>query len=419
MLAAGQTTDGNLRCVDASTGADTRLDAAIDGCAGMPPVAHPVNNIQALTVSPNGVWLAAGSHHQPRIQIWNLNTLERHVIVPEPANPIPIYSLNFTQDSRWLVVAAAKDTTESRHIVYEVGTWQKHGFRPTAFSPGAPIMFRNQNRMVAMTGPNEVQISDIESGRVLTSIHSANSRFNLPTALLRNDTVLALISGSTTDDIVLWDLGTIDRSLHELGLTWDLNLQTNSPRRSDRKPITLKVDDGRMADRNLQRDRLKKIMMQAERLTIARKFDEAVAIICFESDLSLVTPRQLNIVAWSLVARSDCTIDQAICARRLSEQAVALEANNSALWNTMGVACYRSQAYSQAIESLEKSELLKPGTYFADNAFFLAMSHWQLCEHGSARKWLVDAIAALDKMPSPSDELRRFRKEAEELVRPE
>ena len=67
---------------------------------------------------------------------------------------------------------------------------------------------------------------------------------------------------------------------------------------------------------------------------------------------------------------------------------------------------------------LQTSEL-KPGTYFADNAFFLAMSHWQLGEHGSARIWLADAIAALDKMPSPSDELRRFRKEAEELVRPE
>ena len=376
-------------------------------------------NNRSLAVSPNGEWLAAGSHHQPTIQIWNLATLELHEIIPEPANPTPSYTVNFSPDSRWLVVSVAKGVTESGHLVYETGTWKRHSFRPTTLSPGLPIMFRNLNRLVAMTGPNEVQISDIESGCVLSSIHSSEARFNIPIAMIRDNSVLAMISGWGADDILLWDFRSINQTLTELGLPMDLDLPSASVVHADHKPITLTVDDGGMVERNRVRAFVSKELARAESLAVAGKFDEAVQRVQPLQDFQSVDHLQLNSIAWALVTHSQCHPDHAACAVRLAEQVLAIQPNESAYWNTMGVARYRNKEYQKAIEALEKSESLAPGKYFVDNAIFLAMSQWQLGNHTVARKWLSDAIEVFDKQSSPTDELQRFRRDAESLVTPE
>ena len=387
-----------------------------NACVRLPAL---YKNIQNLAVSPNGEWLAAGSHHQPTIQIWNLSTLQRHEIIPEPSNPTPGYTVNFSPDSRWLVVAVRKEITESGHLVYETGTWKRHSFRPTTFTPGLPIMFRDLNRLAAMTGPHEVQISDVESGRILSRIFSAESRFNIPVAMIRNNSVMAMISGTGNDDILLWDFGSINQTLTGLGLTMELDLTGASVVRVNQKPITLTVDDGGMVERNRVRALVSKELTAADALVVSGKFDEAVQRIQAIQDLQTSNDLLLNRIAWNLVSPANCQPDHAACAIRLVERALEIQPRESSYWNTMGVARYRNNQYQMAIDALRKSESLAPGKYFVDNAVFLAMSYWQLANRAVARKWLSDAIEAFDQQASPTDELRRFRKDAESLVTPE
>ena len=47
------------------------------------------------------------------------------------------------------------------------------------------------------------------------------------------------------------------------------------------------------------------------------------------------------------------------------------------------------------------------------------MAHWQLGDKNQARKWYDQAVAWMDKNQPKDDELRRFRAEAEELLKVE
>ena len=53
----------------------------------------------------------------------------------------------------------------------------------------------------------------------------------------------------------------------------------------------------------------------------------------------------------------------------------------------------------------------------SEDWFFLAMAHWQLGDKQAARKWYDQAVAWMDKNQPDNVELRRFRSEAEELLK--
>jgi uncharacterized protein HemY len=85
------------------------------------------------------------------------------------------------------------------------------------------------------------------------------------------------------------------------------------------------------------------------------------------------------------------------------------------IWNTVGTARYRNGQWKAAIQALEKSMELQGDNGF--DGFFLAMSHWQLDDKEAARKWYEQAVAWMDKNPPSNGQLRRFRAEAEELLK--
>jgi hypothetical protein len=65
---------------------------------------------------------------------------------------------------------------------------------------------------------------------------------------------------------------------------------------------------------------------------------------------------------------------------------------------------------------LEKSlELRQGGDAF--DWFFLGMAHWGLGRKDQARKWHAKAVQWMEKNVAKDEELRRFRAEAEELMR--
>jgi serine/threonine protein kinase/tetratricopeptide (TPR) repeat protein len=102
----------------------------------------------------------------------------------------------------------------------------------------------------------------------------------------------------------------------------------------------------------------------------------------------------------------------------LAKEAVALNSQVGAYWNTLGAAQYRANDWKAAIAALEKSMDLRKGGDSSD-WFFLAMAHWQLGEKDTSRQWFDKAVEWMDKNQPKNEELRRFREEAEELMKKE
>ena len=92
-----------------------------------------------------------------------------------------------------------------------------------------------------------------------------------------------------------------------------------------------------------------------------------------------------------------------------------LTPTQGAYWNTLGLANYRAGEWNTAIVDLQTSVELRGGD--SNDWFFLAMAHWQLGEKDKAREWYDRAVQWMDKNQPTNEELRRFRAEAEELMK--
>ena len=103
---------------------------------------------------------------------------------------------------------------------------------------------------------------------------------------------------------------------------------------------------------------------------------------------------------------------------RLAKQAVDLKPEDGNYRKTLGVALYRAERWKEAIAALEKSMELRKGGDSLD-WFFLAMAHRQLDEKDKARELYERAAEWMDKNQPRNEELRRFRVEAEELMKKE
>ena len=71
------------------------------------------------------------------------------------------------------------------------------------------------------------------------------------------------------------------------------------------------------------------------------------------------------------------------------------------------------------IETLQSADQLQGGKRLGYCAFFIAMAHWQLDDKDNARMWCDKAALWMEKNQPKSEELRRFRAEAEELMKAE
>jgi tetratricopeptide (TPR) repeat protein len=100
----------------------------------------------------------------------------------------------------------------------------------------------------------------------------------------------------------------------------------------------------------------------------------------------------------------------------LAEKAFELSPGEATWWTTLGVAHYRAGDFKRAVTDLEKSIQLRHGGDSVDY-FFLSMAHRQLGNADEARKWYDQAVQWMDKNQPGNEELRRFRAEAEELLK--
>jgi tetratricopeptide (TPR) repeat protein len=122
-----------------------------------------------------------------------------------------------------------------------------------------------------------------------------------------------------------------------------------------------------------------------------------------------------NGLAWLLATCPEVKPSDPGRAVASARQAVELEPEKRAFWNTLGVALYRAGDATAARAALEKSMRLSRGGDSFD-WFFLAMLHGQQGERTEAVDWYHRAVAWAEKYGPRDEELRRFRAEAEAVL---
>jgi tetratricopeptide (TPR) repeat protein len=135
-----------------------------------------------------------------------------------------------------------------------------------------------------------------------------------------------------------------------------------------------------------------------------------------EKLMAVQTPEQLNGVAWRLSTDADPNNRNPALAVILAKLAVARAPSEGYIVNTLGTAYYRAGDWKAAIETLKEADHLYQGQQFSSDAFFIAMSHWQLGEKEAARKWYDAGAHWMVKFAADNDEQRRFRAEAAGLL---
>ena len=130
-----------------------------------------------------------------------------------------------------------------------------------------------------------------------------------------------------------------------------------------------------------------------------------------------VNPERMNELAWDLVSKADPRLRAPQFALELATRAVDAEPIDGDYWNTLGVACYRTGNYAEAVKALDKATGLQAKGHRFDG-FFMAMAQYQLGHRQEALRWYSESVEWMKRNgPRPEDEDRlRFQAEAAELL---
>jgi Flp pilus assembly protein TadD len=157
-------------------------------------------------------------------------------------------------------------------------------------------------------------------------------------------------------------------------------------------------------------------------LAEAGDFDGATASYQKAIELAPHLPTTHNNLAWLLATYPEAKRRDPARAVLLARQAIELAPKEGTFYNTLGVAHYRAGDWQAAIDALNQSCQLRQGGDVFD-WFFLAMAYQKLGKPDEARKrydqavgWMVKNSQTLAKVRQEADELRCFRREAEEVL---
>jgi tetratricopeptide (TPR) repeat protein len=122
-------------------------------------------------------------------------------------------------------------------------------------------------------------------------------------------------------------------------------------------------------------------------------------------------------LAWILATCADESLRNPAEAIKYARKAIELRPTHANNWSNLGVAEYRAGNWNNALEWLEKANAMRGGKDHW-HRFFLAMARWRTGDTAGAQKAYADAVRWMEADPKRSQDakLRRFRREAEELL---
>jgi WD40 repeat protein/tetratricopeptide (TPR) repeat protein len=433
----------------------------------------PLNDCRGVAVSPDGEYLATGSHAGSGAQVWRVRdaTLVRQLAIDG------LVSVHFSPNGKWLM------TTSPPCRLWAVGSWRE----ARQFS-GAGLCFSPDSRLLVVQDASKVlQLVETETFRRLARLESPDSCAVHWATFSRDGSRLVLVTNEGPA-VHVWDLRGIRRQLAALGLDYAPPIpgsEASPGDAHDGPSLKAEVDFGPLKRyREQYESHLEQYSVPAEEI-IARytallradpadpgglhqrghallrlnRFEEAVDdfsaasarrpldahlrayhAVCllelqrYTQALDQLEPafatdpepvraiigldEGVNNLAWVLATGAQRNPE---LAARLAAFSVALAPDNQVSLNTLGVALYRAGRFAQAIETLGKSLKAGKGWFDGFDLFFLAMAHQRLGHGAQARACYDRAVHWVGEQKTLSDkhanDLAAFRAEAESLLR--
>ncbi len=194
----------------------------------------PLDDCRGVTVSPDGQWLATGSHQNGGVTIWRLPDGARATRLPIEGGPGGLFS----PDGKWLITGQAS----CRH--WEVGTW-----REVRQIESTLCCFSPDGRLGVVQDTSKVLgLVEIETGRTLARLESPDQH-HVGWVAFAPDGSRLVVTTNEPPCAHVWDLRGIRRQLAAMGLDWDAPAFPEHDSASpDLPPLPpLKVDYGPLA----------------------------------------------------------------------------------------------------------------------------------------------------------------------------
>jgi serine/threonine protein kinase/WD40 repeat protein len=330
----------------------------------------PQGDVRNCAVSPNGRWVATGSHSHLApvgVKVWDAESGDHVADLPLVRGFV-----RFSPDSKWLL------TTGDAARIWRTDTWQEG---PALGASEANGDFTHDGKLMALEeAPSVVRLVRTATGKEVARL-TAPEQARLRAVCFTPDGSQLITWGEESGALHIFDLRAIRQQLRELGLDWSDEPLPAPAEEASRRPLDIRVVGAELVGRN---------------------------------------PMALNDEAWRLVTGPAGERDPAR-ALQLIQEALKLQPNEPFFLNTLGVVQYRNGQYKEAAATLEKSLAAGKGQSDAFDLFFLAMCHGKLGEPDKAKDCFDRAVqwvaAQKDLQTEYIEELKAFRAEAEAELR--
>ena len=197
----------------------------------------PLDDCRSVAVSPDGQWLATGTHVGSHgAQVWRISDLTKVADLPIDGGT----AVAFSPDGKWLVAGSP------RLRLWEVGTWREE--RQITDVSGD---FSSDGRLMAVVGCEQ---SDPPGGDARPAARWRGSKaptsVRVRIAAFSPDGSRLVVSTNDGPAVHVWDLRAIRRNLAEMGLDWDAPAYSeDDPAGPSAPPLPpLQVDYGPLAE---------------------------------------------------------------------------------------------------------------------------------------------------------------------------
>jgi serine/threonine protein kinase/WD40 repeat protein/tetratricopeptide (TPR) repeat protein len=359
------------------------------------------DDVRSVALSPDGNWVATGSHGASlETKVWDASTGRLVRSLPGGG----LNQVGFSPDGQWLV------TTGTGVRLWKVPCWEEG-----PHVGGIVFAFSADSKVLAVASRSgSVRLLDPATGGEFARLEDPEQDGAFWLEFSPDGT--RLVVNGEAQALHVWDLRAIGQQLAQRNLPWKLPLPpaneqppTAPKRLPGDAPVPLQV--------TLDRSVLAMTDLAGRASAQARQahWDTALWLYSLAIELDPKNAAAHNGLAWLRATCPDARYLDPAQAVRLAEKAVALAPQDGNIWNTLGVAHYRSGAWPAAIGALGQSMKLRQGGNSYD-WFFLAMAHWKRGDKESAQAWYARAVVWMTRQAAQNQELLRFRTEAADLL---
>jgi hypothetical protein len=218
---------------------------------GRPVVLQPTVGVrQQLSISPDGRWVATGSHGGGDVIVWEARTgrvVKRQRVVND------FCLAQFTPDGKRLL-AGTGDLCK----FWGAGDWKEQGpqFKKHGIEHPMPTFSPDGQMLVWESGEGALRLLDTTTGRVLARLESPDEGRSHYTTFSPNGRLL-ITRNHDSHLIHVWDLHEMRRQLKALDLDWEAPAYRTAEARLDRQALPrleVEVDAGSLKGPARQRE---------------------------------------------------------------------------------------------------------------------------------------------------------------------